>query len=154
MARYSALVHNHLALAAQVSLTAGQEHFMRLAGRTVSAPVPVQLILDTGSARCALLPSVLDRLQPIQYRPVRHETALASTETSLCWVRLEFPSTRLAAIPVLAIVRAPLPPSLSSFHGVIGRDVLRQWESFRYQGRRGRLTIHDTPSWLLRWIAP
>jgi hypothetical protein len=116
--------------------------------------VTVQLMLDTGSTRCTLLPSVLARLDPEKLGVARLETSLAAAQAALFRVRLEFPLTKLAAIPELVVARVPLPSSLSAFHGVIGRDLLRRWESFCYQGRRGRLTIHDTPSWLLRWIAP
>src|SRR5438445_7284891 len=114
MARYSAPVHDRLIIAAQAQLTPGHEHLLRLAGRPVPAPIPVQLLLDTGSARCTLLPSVLDRLQAVPGRPVRHETALGVTETSLFWIRLDFPDTKLGAVPELVVVRAPLPGSLSS----------------------------------------
>jgi hypothetical protein len=37
-----------------------------------------------------------------------------------------------------------MPPALAQFHGLIGRDLLRNWDEFRYQGRRGRYLIHDT----------
>jgi len=39
--------------------------------------------------------------------------------------------------------------------GLLGRDVMRIWDEFRYQGRRGLYLIHDTPGllgWLRRWL--
>jgi hypothetical protein len=65
---------------------------------------------------------------------------------------LEFPDTALAAIPELVVARAPVPPSLQAFHGVIGRDLLYRWESVLLPGRRGRLTIRDTPQGLFGWL--
>jgi hypothetical protein len=152
MARYSASVQDRLILPAQVSLTLGQEQVFRVLQRTRPAPVAVELLIDTGSARCTLVPSILARLNPDPLGAARLETGLAAVETSLFWIRLEFPRAGLAAVPEIAVARAPLPPSLSSFHGVIGRDLLRRWEAFVYQGRRGRLTIRDTPSWPFGWF--
>jgi hypothetical protein len=34
---------------------------------------------------------------------------------------------------------------------VIGSDLLRQMESFTYEGRRGRYTLRDTPG-LFGWL--
>jgi hypothetical protein len=153
MARYRAPVHDPLVLPAQVCLTRGQEHLLRMLHRSVPAPVSVQLLIDTGSTRCSLLPSVLARLNPEQAGTARLETSLAATEVSLFRVRLELPHTKLAALPEVTVARTPLPISLASFHGVIGRDVLRRWDSLCYQGRRGRLTIRDTPSWFCWWIS-
>ena len=82
----------------------------------------------------------------------RLATSLATARAGLFRIRLEFPHAKLAPIPELVVARVPLPTSLSAFHGVIGRALLRRWESFCYQGRRGRLTIRDTPGWLWRWI--
>src|SRR2546423_1378119 len=109
MARYSATVHDRLILPAQVCITRGQEQVFRVLQRNLAAPVAVQLLIDTGSARCTLLPSVLARLNPDPLGVARLETGLAAAETSLFWVRLEFPRTGLAAIPEMPVARAPLP---------------------------------------------
>ena len=154
MARYTTRVHDRLILPAQVCLPRGREQLLRMLHRRVPDPVIVQLLIDTGSTRSSLLPSVLAGLNPEQSGVARLETSLAAAEATLFRVRLEFPHTKLEAIPELLVALAPLPPSLSAFHGVIGRDLLRQWESFCYQGRRGRLSIRDRRSWLLRWITP
>jgi hypothetical protein len=154
MARYSVPVQDRLILPAQVGLIREQEQIWRLLRRAVPAPVPVQFLIDTGSTRCTLLPSVLTQLNPYELGVARLETSLATGQAALYRLRLEFPQTKLAAIPELVVARVPLPSSLSAFHGVIGRDLLRRWESFNYQGRRGRLTIRDTPNWLFRWILP
>ena len=72
----------------------------------------------------------------------------ASVETSLFWVRLEFPESSLASIPEVAVARLSLPPSLGLFHGIVGRDLLRRWDSFLFEGRRGRFILRDTPAGL------
>jgi hypothetical protein len=153
MARYRVPVDDRLILPAQVCLPGDREQVLRLLHRTVPPPVSIQLLIDTGSARCSLLPSVLARLNPRLVGTARLETSLAAAEASLFLVRLKFPHTKLAAIPEFVVARAPLPRSLSAFHGVIGRDLLGRWESFHYQGRRGWLTIRDTPGWLWRWVS-
>lgn len=60
--------------------------------------------------------------------------------------------TGLGAIPELLVARLGLPSSLPAFHGVIGRDVLRRREYFRYEGRRQRLIIRDKPHPLFVWL--
>ena len=80
------------------------------------------------------------------------ETSLGSGKSNLFAVRFEFPDTSLSTIPELLVARLALPSSLHAFHGVIGRDVLRRWEYFRYEGRRQRLVIRDSPNPLLRWL--
>jgi hypothetical protein len=152
MGKFSAPVSEHLILPAEVSQTRGQERIFRLAGRVVPAPVPVRLLIDTGSKRTALVPGIMDHLQSPVANKARIETSLAAGETALCWVRLEFPGTSLAAVPVLAVARLTMPPPLRLFQGVIGRDLLQQWESFLFEGRRGRFTIRDTPGGLLSWL--
>jgi hypothetical protein len=121
-------------------------------GQPVAAAVPVRLIIDTGSRRSTLLPSVIAPLNPAIQGTARVETSLASGAANLYWVRLEFPDTRLAPIPELAVARLALPPSLSAFHGLIGRDLLSCWEYFLYAGRRERFSIRDTPGGLFRWL--
>jgi hypothetical protein len=152
MAKYSATVQDRLILPALVALIPEQEQWLRILDRAIPAPIPVQLLIDTGSTRSSLVPSVLGRLNPEQSGVARLETSLATARAALFRIRLEFPHTKLGSIPELIVARVPLPSSLSGFHGVIGRDLLRRWESFHYQGLRGRLTIRDTPSWLWRWI--
>jgi hypothetical protein len=95
---------------------------------------------------------VIRHLQPAPGADVQVETSLASVEATLFWVRLEFPGGTLGPIPELAVARLGLPPSLSTLHGVIGRDLLRQWESLLVEGRRGRFTIRDTPRGLRAWF--
>jgi hypothetical protein len=57
-----------------------------------------------------------------------------------------------APIPYLAVARLPLPASLQGFHGLIGRDLLGQWESLLYEGQRGRFTIRDSAGGPLGWL--
>ncbi len=113
----------------------------------------MRLLIDTGSGRSTLVPSIIAQLNPTSREVLRVETSLGIAQTPLFWVRLEFHGTALAAIPELAVARLALPPSLLAFHGVIGRDLLRRWESFVYQGRRGKFTIRDTPGWLFAWLS-
>ena len=153
MGKYTAAAPDHLVLPARAHLTRGQEEARRLLGRPVPAPVPVRLLIDTGSRRSTLLPSVVTHLELEVVGTVRVETGVATVETNSHWVRLEFPQTALAAVPALVVARMPLPPSLHSFHGLIGRDLLRGWESLVYLGRRGQFSIRDTPGWGFGWLS-
>jgi hypothetical protein len=84
--------------------------------------------------------------------PARIETSLATGATELFWVRLEFPGTGLEPVAELAVARMAMPPSLATFQGLIGRDLLDRWEYFLYEGRRARFTIRDTPGGLFGWL--
>ncbi len=152
MGKYTAFVQDHLIVPARVLQTRGQEQLCRLLGRPVPTSVPVRLVIDTGSKRTTLIPGVITHLNPAAQARVRVETSLATVETILFWVRLEFPGTSLAPVSDLAVARMPLPLSLGSFHGLIGRDLLRIWESFLFEGRRGRFTVRDTPGGLFGWL--
>jgi hypothetical protein len=152
MGKYVSAVEDHLLLPARAMLTPGQEQQARLRGQPIPGPVSVRLVIDTGSKRSTLLPGIIRQLNPISRGAARVETGLASLQTSLYWVRLDFPGTPLAAVPELAVARMAMPPSLSSFHGVIGRDLVRRWESVLFEGRRGRLTIRDMPGGLSGWL--
>jgi hypothetical protein len=152
MGNYTGAAHDHLVLPGSVLLVWEQEHAFRLLGRAVPSPVPVRLLIDTGSRRCTLLPSVIAHLNPEIMGTARIETSVATMDTNLFWVRLEFPGTSLAPIPELVVARAPLPASLRAFHGVIGRDLLRRWEVFLYRGRLERFTIRDQRAGLFGWF--
>jgi hypothetical protein len=78
-------------------------------------------------------------------------TPLASVETELFWVCLEFPGTGLPSFPEFPVARLPMPPRLAQFHGLLGRDLLRQFASFEYEGRHGRYTLRDSPG-LFGWL--
>jgi hypothetical protein len=152
MGKHSVAVQDHLAIDARILLTRGIERARRLLGREVFAPVSVRLSIDTGSKRSALLYSVLDHLGSVAGGVARLETSLGSGTVELHWVRLEFPGTPLLAIPHLLVTRVRMPPILRGFHGVIDRDLLSQWESFQYEGRRRRMTIRDTPGGFFDWL--
>jgi hypothetical protein len=80
---------------------------------------------------------------------------LGAVSTHLSWVCLEFPEGGLAPFPEVLVARLPMPAALSAFHGLLGRDLLRRFESFDYQGRRGCYTIRDQRgllTWLRRWL--
>jgi hypothetical protein len=138
-------------LPALAMLPAGPERLLRLSWRPVAAPVAVRLVIDTGSKRSTLVPGVLDHLNSFAGSPVRVATALSSGSTRLFWVRLTFPEAGLAPFELVQVVRLGMPPDLAPFHGVLGRDLLRQWESFDYQGRHGRYTVRDAPG-LFGWL--
>jgi hypothetical protein len=152
MGKFTSAVEGPLIVPAEACLTRGREQELRLLGRPVPAPARVQLVIDTGSKRSTLIPSVLAHLRPTLHGSARIDTTLASGRTSLYWVRLEFPGTALAAVEELAVARLGLPRSLQAFHGVIGRDLLNRWRYFLYEGRRGRFTIRDTGLSLLGWL--
>jgi hypothetical protein len=152
MGLFRSAVQDRLTVPARVRLPPGVEEAFRALRRSIPAPIPARLLIDTGSKRSSMVPLILDRLAPTIAGRATVETSFTSAQTELHWVRLEFPGSSLAAVPELAVARLPLPPSLHDFHGVVGRDLLGIWESFHYQGRRRRLTIRDTPPWLFGWF--
>ena len=151
MGKYVAVVRDRLVLPARVSLTHGREQSLRSLGQRPSNPISIRLVIDTGSGRSTLLPSVLAQLSPVRSRTITMATALGTIAADMYWVRLEFPDASLTPIAELAVARAPLPLSVQDCHGVLGRDVLRRWESFLYEGRRGRITIRDTRAGWFGW---
>jgi hypothetical protein len=151
MGKYGAAVEDHLVLPALVSLPAGPEHFLIEGGRGVPAPVPFRLVIDTGSKRSTLIPGIIRHLDPPRGRIVRVVTSLLGGSATLFWVRLAFPGTNLAAFDPVQVACVAMPQELARFHGVLGRDLLRQLESFDYEGRRGRYTLRDTPG-LFGWL--
>jgi hypothetical protein len=152
MGRYRSAVQDRLILPARVSLTQGTAEAIRLLGRPVPAPNPIHLLIDTGSKRSSLVPSILDHLKPAMAGRANVETSLGTGKSELFWVRLEFPATSLEAVPHLAVARLPMPPSLQDLQGVVGRDLLSVWDFLLYEGRHGRLTIRDVPRGLFGWF--
>jgi len=152
MGSFRATVQDRLILPATARLTREDEEVFRALGRPVAAPVAVRLVLDTGSKRSAIVPSILDHLNAPAAGRANVETLVASAATELFWVCLQFPSCSLAAVPLVAVARLPMPASLREYHGVVGRDLLSRWESFLYEGRRGRLTIRDARLGLFGWL--
>jgi hypothetical protein len=119
----------------------------------VPAPVSVRLMIDTGSKRTTLIPGIIRHLDPPAGAGVEVETAFRRVAATLYWVRLEFPEAGLAPFEYVQVARVPMPPGLSQFHGLLGRDLLRRLESCDYQGRRGCYTLRDRPGpfgWLRR----
>src|SRR5437879_2455935 len=118
MGKHTVQVRDHLVIPARVSLTSGQERLNRLIGRTVPDHVAIRLVIDTGSRRSFLIPGILRYLNPTRIGDARVETSSGIADTSLYWVRLEFPDTALSPIPHVAIARLPLPPLLATYHGL------------------------------------
>lgn len=147
MGKYTAEVDDHLVLPARVLLPLGHERDLHRAGLPVPVGVPVRLVIDMGSRRTTLIPSVLASLDPRPGDAVLVEASTGATATALFWVRLEFPEAGLESVGHLEVARLELPPSLQGFHGVIGRDILFRWEWFRLEGRRRRLSVCDTRGW-------
>jgi hypothetical protein len=153
MGKYSAPVEDHLILPAVVRLPAGSEHLRGRARIPFPAPVPVRLVIDTGSKRTTLIPGIIRHLDPEPGRRVRLVTPLGTGRVTLFWVRLDFPGTTLSSFEQVQVGRVDMPPELVQFHGVLGRDLLSRLESLDYQGRRGRYIVRDTPGvfgWLRR----
>jgi hypothetical protein len=151
MGKYRARVVGHLVLPAQAMLPAGLEHVLRQRGRPVPPPVAVRLLIDTGSKRTTLVAGILRHLNPLPGLRVRIATALQAGRARLFWVKLAFPEARLAPFELVQVARLTMPSGLAMFHGVLGRDLLRQWESFDYEGRSDRYTLRDTPG-LFGWL--
>ena len=151
MGKYTAPVLDHLVLPAQVRLTLGDERSLAAAGGNVPAPVPIRLVIDTGAKRTTLIPGIVRHLQPRPGSPAQLATPLGSGLTDLFWVCLVFPEAGLASFSEVLVARVPMPPALSQYHGLFGRDLLGRLESFEYLGRRGRYVLRDTPGWL-SWL--
>jgi hypothetical protein len=147
MGKFTASVEDHLILPARVRRPPGDEHFLAAVGRRVPAPVSVRLLIDTGARRTTLIPGIVSHLDPTPERDVRVNAPLASGDTTLFWVCLEFPGTGLPSFSELLLARLPMPPGLAQFHGLLGRDLLARLHSFEYQGRRGQYSLRDTPGW-------
>jgi hypothetical protein len=155
MGKYTASVEDHLVLPARVRLPPDEERWLGGSGGRVPTPVPIRLLIDTGSRRTTLIPGIVRHLSPTTGCDARIITPLATGDTALYWVRLEFPGTGLPSIPEVLVARLGMPPGLIRFHGLLGRDLLSRLESFEYLGRRGRYTLRDTPGlfgWLRRWL--
>jgi hypothetical protein len=155
MGTFQAPVEDHLILPARVCLIAGDEHHRQRAGRSVPPPVSLQMLIDTGASRTTLIPGIIRHFQPYQGSGARLNTPLGQRDFTLYWVRLDFPEAGLTSFEHVQVVSLEMPPALAQFHGLIGRDLLRVWDEFRYQGRRGRYLIRDAPGffgWLRRWL--
>src|SRR5690242_19656959 len=120
MGKYTAAVDDHLELPALACLPAGDARLRRRSAARVPAPVPVRLVIDTGSRRTTLIPGVIRQLELMATTQVRVATALSSGVTYLFWVRLDFPKTGLAAFDPVQVASLDMPARLSRFHGVLG----------------------------------
>jgi hypothetical protein len=155
MGKYTAEVKDHLVLPATVRLLPGQERAMASRGESVPAPVSIRLLIDTGAKRTTLIPGLIRHLQPTPGHEVQLITPTEEVATGLFWVCLELPNAGLAPFTEILVVRHPMPPRMTDFHGLFGRDLLGRWDSLLYEGRRGRYTLRDTPGWLgwlRRWL--
>ena len=147
MGKYTASVEDHLVLPARVCLPPDHARQLRSVGEDAPAPVPIRLLVDTGSKRTTLIPGVVRHLGLTPRGEARLLTPLGSPATDLFWVCLEFPDTGLTSFPEVRVARVPMPPGLSQFHALLGRDLLSQLDSFEYEGRHGRYNLRDTPGW-------
>ncbi|MFL5245593.1 MAG: hypothetical protein ACJ8FY_26150 [Gemmataceae bacterium] len=73
-------------------------------------------------------------------------TPSGAVATDLFWVCLDFPDAGLAPLSEVLVARLPMPPALSQFHGLLGRDLLGRFESFKYEGP-ARLLLRPQPPW-------
>lgn len=113
--------------------------------------VSTRLVLDSGSRLSCLSYPVLEPLNAPCAGPLRLQTAAGTRMVDRFRVRLEFPPGTLKPIPDVTVARIQMPAKLSTYGGVIGRDILDQWEFF-WSGFRRRLATRDYPSfwgWLL-----
>ncbi len=155
MGKYTASVEDHLVLPARVRATPGRERAFGLSGQDVPAPVSIRLLIDTGARRTTLIPGLIRHLRPDVAGEARLDTPYASRRTELAWVCLESPEAGLASFTEVVVARMAMPPVLAQFHGLLGRDLLARMDEFRYEGRRRRYVLRDTPGWfdwLRRWL--
>jgi hypothetical protein len=155
MGTFHALVEDHLILPARVCLVDGDVRSRRRTGAAVPTPVPLQMLIDTGASRTTLIPGIIRHFAPQEGPDVHLNTPSGRRDATLYWVRLDFPEAGLASFEHVQVASVEMPAALAQFHGLIGRDLLRIWDEFRYQGRRGRYLIRDTPGlfgWLRRWL--
>jgi hypothetical protein len=111
----------------------------------------VGLVVDTGSRYCFLKPELIRQLALPLERSVYVRTPLGEGSASLYTACFTFPLGTLAPLPAVLVAGLKMPADLAAYGGVIGRNVLRGWESF-YSGPRRLLTIRDHTSlwgWLL-----
>jgi hypothetical protein len=151
MGRYLASVEDHLVLPAVVSLPEGEEHFRARQGHSTPTPVPVRLLIDTGAKRTTLIPGIVRHLNPPAGLDAQVVTPLGTGPAGLYWVRLAFPEAGLLPFDPVQVIRLPLPTGLSQFHGLLGHDLLRQWEEFLYEGRHRCYLLRDAPG-LFGWL--
>ena len=124
-------------------------------GEPVPPPVPVRLLIDTGSRRSTLIPGLFRHLLAPAAGSAQIVSAVGAARTRLFWVSLEFPEAGFVPFPEVLVARLPMPAALRQFHGLLGRDLLRRFESFEYEGRRGCYSFRDHPgvfTWLRRWL--
>src|SRR6266404_5426083 len=96
MGKYTASVDEHLILPARVGLTHGRARALHSLGQSVPPPIPIRLLIDTGSKRTTLIPRIIGHLQAAPSGAARVITSLGALDTSLSWVSLEFPEAGLA----------------------------------------------------------
>jgi hypothetical protein len=154
MARFTAPVEDHLVLQADVRLPPAHERYLVAVGQRVPAPVPVRLVIDTGSKRTCLIPGIFERLRPTSGAIAHVITSLGSTLTDLAWVCLEFPGAGLASFREVLVARLAMPPALSHFHGLLGRDLLARLESFECSSTFPPISGTSCPGrWLMPWTS-
>lgn len=83
MGIFTSQVVDHWIMPVAVSQVLGQQHEFRVLRRPIPQPVPVQLIVDSGSKRTSLIPEVIRELQPYAAGKVHVETSLAVGESQL-----------------------------------------------------------------------
>src|SRR5258708_2014275 len=132
MGTYRVPVEDHLFLPSVVRLSAGPAHFVQQSGEAVPSPVTIRLLIDTGSRRTTLIPSIIRHLGPPAGGEARVITPTGAVAAPLYWVRLDFPETGLASFDQVKVACLPLPPILSPFHPLLARDLLRRLEASLY----------------------
>jgi hypothetical protein len=110
----------------------------------------VSLVLDTGAGYCSLKPAVIERLDLPLQRRARVHTHVGNSGAGLYAARLAFPLSSLVPLARVLVAGLEMPVNLAAHDGVIGRNVLRMWETL-YSGPRRQLTVRDGRS-LWGWL--
>ena len=71
MGKFITSVHDHLILDACAIVTDKDRHLLQAEGRPVPPPVPIRLVIDTGSGRSSLIPSIIAHRLIIRDSPNR-----------------------------------------------------------------------------------
>src|SRR3954465_7120121 len=97
MGKFVASVEDHLIFPARVRAPPDRERFSQASGQVLPAPVPIRLLIDTGSKRTTLIPGIIRHLRPPAGSEARLVTPMGAVVTNLFWVCLEFPEAGLAS---------------------------------------------------------
>jgi hypothetical protein len=99
MGVYRGPVQDVLFVPVRISLPPADMQKLRSRGLFVPAPIDAQLVIDTGSLRSTLTPSVLRHLQCPSRHSVRVQTSMGEGQANYYEVGMEFLSSTMAPLP-------------------------------------------------------